>query len=130
MATGSVIRKNQYYDSVFLMGVNKRLSDTAGVQQTAVLMGTEKNKELLAIHACGVSYLRIALPLGGVLMAKRILRVMLKKNSKSVMLSLKMSSPLPGLIMPSWNQKRLLHILMSPGSFVLKRQPSMSILTG
>jgi succinyl-CoA synthetase alpha subunit len=48
MATGFVIRKNQYYDSVFLMGVNKRLSDTAGVQQTAVLMGTENNKELLA----------------------------------------------------------------------------------
>jgi FdrA protein len=48
MATGFVIRKNQYYDSVFLMGVNKRLSDTAGVQQTAVLMGSENNKELLA----------------------------------------------------------------------------------
>jgi len=48
MAIGFVIRKNQYYDSVFLMGVNKRLSDSAGVQQTAVLMGSEKNKELLA----------------------------------------------------------------------------------
>jgi len=48
MAIGFVIRKNQYYDSVFLMGVNKRLSDVAGVQQTAVLMGSEKNKELLA----------------------------------------------------------------------------------
>jgi succinyl-CoA synthetase alpha subunit len=46
--TGFVIRKNQYYDSVFLMGVNKRLSDTEGVKQTAVLMGSEKNKELLA----------------------------------------------------------------------------------
>jgi len=54
MATGFVIRKNQYYDSVFLMGVNKRLSDAAGVQNTAVLMGSEKNKELLAdlgVHA-------------------------------------------------------------------------------
>jgi FdrA protein len=48
MASGSVIRKNQYYDSVFLMGVNKRLSQIQGVQQTAVLMGTEKNKQLLA----------------------------------------------------------------------------------
>lgn len=48
MATGFLIRKNQYYDSVFLMGVNKRLSDAAGVQQTAVLMGSENNKELLA----------------------------------------------------------------------------------
>jgi len=48
MASGSVIRKNQYYDSVFLMGVNKRLSQIQGVQQTAVLMGSEKNKQLLA----------------------------------------------------------------------------------
>lgn len=48
MAAGFVIRKNQYYDSVFLMGVNKRLSEFIGVLQTAVLMGSEKNKELLA----------------------------------------------------------------------------------
>ena len=47
MASGFVIRKNQYYDSVFLMGVNKRLSEEKGVQQTAVLMGSEKNKGLL-----------------------------------------------------------------------------------
>jgi succinyl-CoA synthetase alpha subunit len=48
MATGVVIRKDQYYDSVFLMGVNSQLSDTAGVQQAAVLMGSENNKGLLA----------------------------------------------------------------------------------
>ena len=48
MATGFVIRRSQYYDSVFLMGVNKQLSDIAGVQQSAVLMGTESNKGLLA----------------------------------------------------------------------------------
>jgi FdrA protein len=48
MASGFVIRKNQYYDSVFLMGVNKRLSQTKGVLQTAVLMASEKNKQLLA----------------------------------------------------------------------------------
>ena len=48
MASGFVIRKNQYYDSVFLMGVNKRLSQNQSVHQTAVLMGTEKNKQLLA----------------------------------------------------------------------------------
>ena len=48
MATGFLIRKNQYYDSLFLMGVNNRLSKAAGVLQTAVLMGSEKNKELLA----------------------------------------------------------------------------------
>jgi FdrA protein len=48
MPFGCVVRKNQYFDSVFLMGVNKRLSQAQGVQQTAVLMGTEKNKLLLA----------------------------------------------------------------------------------
>jgi succinyl-CoA synthetase alpha subunit len=47
MATGYIVRKNQYYDSVFLMGVNKRLSLAQGVKQTAVLMGTENNKQLL-----------------------------------------------------------------------------------
>ncbi len=47
MASGFVVRKNQYYDSVFLMGVNKRLSQAPGVRQTAVLMGTEQNKLLL-----------------------------------------------------------------------------------
>jgi FdrA protein len=48
MASGFVIRKNQYYDSVFLMAVNSRLAKFPGVQQTAVLMGGEKNKGLLA----------------------------------------------------------------------------------
>jgi FdrA protein len=48
MAAGFVIRKNQYYDSVFLMGVNKRLSQPKGVLQTAVLMASVKNKQLLA----------------------------------------------------------------------------------
>jgi FdrA protein len=48
MATGFAIRKNEYYDSLFLMRVNAQLADSAGVQQTAVLMGIEKNKELLA----------------------------------------------------------------------------------
>jgi FdrA protein len=47
MASGFVIRKNQYYDSVFLMGINKHLSEEEAVTQSAMLMGTEKNKELL-----------------------------------------------------------------------------------
>jgi len=47
MASGFLIRQNQYYDSVFLMGVNKRLSEARGVQQTAVLMGSDANKRLL-----------------------------------------------------------------------------------
>jgi len=48
MVAGFKIRKREYYDSVFLMGVNKRLAEYPGVTQTAVLMGTEANKELLA----------------------------------------------------------------------------------
>jgi FdrA protein len=48
MVTGYVIRKNEYHDSVFLMRVAKRLSEQKEILQTAVLMGTEKNKGLLA----------------------------------------------------------------------------------
>ena len=45
--TGFVIRKNEYYDSVFLMRVAKRLSEQKGVLQAAALMATDKNKALL-----------------------------------------------------------------------------------
>src|SRR5574339_39948 len=48
MATGFVVRKNQYYDSVFLMGISKRISDVQGVRQNAVLMGSDTNKGLLS----------------------------------------------------------------------------------
>lgn len=48
MITRCLIRKNEYYDSVFLMRVAKRISGQMGVLQAATLMGTEKNKELLA----------------------------------------------------------------------------------
>ena len=48
MASGFVIRKNQYYDSVFLMGISRRVSEISGVQQNAVLMGSETNKGLLS----------------------------------------------------------------------------------
>lgn len=58
MITGYVIRKNAYHDSVFLMRVAKRLSDQEGILQAAVLMGTEKNKGLLAeieVSGAGIS---------------------------------------------------------------------------
>ena len=48
MASGFIVRKNQYYDSLFLMGVNKRILDQKGVTQSAVLMGSDTNKALLA----------------------------------------------------------------------------------
>ncbi len=47
MITGILIRKNQYFDSMFLMGVNDRISHLDGIQQTAVLMGSDANKEVL-----------------------------------------------------------------------------------
>ena len=47
MVIGITIRKNQYYDSVFLMGFNNRLSKIDGVIQAAVLMGSDANKEVL-----------------------------------------------------------------------------------
>ena len=45
--SGFVIRKSQYYDSVFLMGIGKRISEAPGVWQNAVLMGSDANKLLL-----------------------------------------------------------------------------------
>jgi FdrA protein len=48
VASGFLIRPNEYYDSVFLMSVNKRLGEAEGVLQTAVLMGSENNKRLLS----------------------------------------------------------------------------------
>jgi len=47
MTTGYTIKRNQYFDSVFLMQVAKRLSEEPGIEQAAALMGTEKNKRLL-----------------------------------------------------------------------------------
>ncbi len=48
MAAGFRIRKNQYFDSVFLMQVAQRLSGEPGIEQAIALMGTEKNRCLLA----------------------------------------------------------------------------------
>lgn len=48
MTIGFIIHKNQYYDSVFLMGVNKHVSDEPGIEQAAVLMASEGNKKVLA----------------------------------------------------------------------------------
>ena len=47
MKTDVVIRKNQYFDSVFLMSVARRLSEQAGIKDAAAVMGTANNKKLL-----------------------------------------------------------------------------------
>jgi len=48
MNRSGVVRKNRYFDSVFLMQVRQRLEQEPGVRQAAVVMGTENNKQLLA----------------------------------------------------------------------------------
>jgi FdrA protein len=48
VSSGYLIRKNQYYDSIFLMRVSQALSAEPGVQECAVLMATDANKDLLA----------------------------------------------------------------------------------
>ena len=62
MASGFVIRKNEYYDSVFLMRVARRIADQPGVAQAAALMGTGKNKDLLAEIGIGGPEIAAATP--------------------------------------------------------------------
>ena len=62
MVTGYVIRKNEYHDSVFLMRVARRISQQKGVLQAAALMGTEKNKGLLAEIEIGGKEIASATP--------------------------------------------------------------------
>ena len=47
MSTGVTIKKNSYFDSVFLMQVAKAISDEPGIDQAIALMGTENNKAVL-----------------------------------------------------------------------------------
>ena len=62
MATGYVIRANQYFDSVFLMRAARRISEQPGVIQAAALMGTDTNKELLAEIGVGGPDIAAATP--------------------------------------------------------------------
>ena len=46
MSTGVVIKKNSYFDSVFLMQVAKGISNEPDIDQAIALMGTELNLKL------------------------------------------------------------------------------------
>lgn len=48
MDIGLVIRKNQYFDSVFLMRINNQISAVEGILNSAVVMGTDSNKKILS----------------------------------------------------------------------------------
>ena len=47
MATKSIVKTNEYHDSVSLMAVASKLSSSPGVHDVAVIMATESNKALL-----------------------------------------------------------------------------------
>jgi len=47
MTSDVAVRKNQYYDSVFLMSVASRMQKEPGVADAAALMGTANNKQML-----------------------------------------------------------------------------------
>ena len=47
MSTGITIKKNSYFDSVFLMQVAKGISNEPRIEQAIALMGTENNKAVL-----------------------------------------------------------------------------------
>ena len=44
----TIVRKNQYQDSVALMVLSRTLSDLDGVAKVSVMMGTPANKQILA----------------------------------------------------------------------------------
>ncbi len=48
MKTANFIQKNRYQDSVTLMQVAVRLRDTSGIEDAALMMGTDPNKEILS----------------------------------------------------------------------------------
>ena len=47
MVTKIVIKKNQYRDSVFLMVINERARSLLGIEEIAVMMGTDNNKDIM-----------------------------------------------------------------------------------
>lgn len=48
MERAVVVRKNQYFDSVFLMSVASRLSREKGIESASAVMGTDANRKALA----------------------------------------------------------------------------------
>ncbi len=48
MTTAVALKKDEYYDSVFLMRIAQRMSQEPGIEQAVAIMGSEKNKGLLA----------------------------------------------------------------------------------
>ena len=47
MVTKSLVRKNEYRDSVVLMRISMELEGLEGVKKASVMMGTDNNKQML-----------------------------------------------------------------------------------
>jgi len=47
LVTKSLVRKNEYRDSVVLMRISKELEELEGVRKASVMMGTDNNKQML-----------------------------------------------------------------------------------
>ncbi|HWU37337.1 MAG TPA: hypothetical protein VN203_06765, partial [Candidatus Acidoferrum sp.] len=93
MPDAFVIKKNEYHDSVFLMRVAKRISDRPGVLQAAALMGTEKNKTLLADIGISGAEISAATPNDLIVAVKADTRETLEEALVYVDESLKSSPP-------------------------------------
>lgn len=48
MPSAGIMKRNRYFDSIFLMRIAAQISNQPGIDEVAVLMGTEKNKQILA----------------------------------------------------------------------------------
>ena len=62
MVVKTIVRKNEFYDSVLLMRIMEEANKLRGVTQAAVLMATELNKELLRDMNLLTEEVRVASP--------------------------------------------------------------------
>lgn len=70
MTTRYLIKTSQYFDSVFLMSVAHHLRTLPGIEDVALVMGTEANKSLLAQVAPLTAEVQAASPTDLILMVK------------------------------------------------------------
>jgi FdrA protein len=70
VATRYLIKSSQYFDSVFLMSVAHRVRTLPGIEDVALVMGTEANKSLLAQAASLTTEVQAASPTDLILMVK------------------------------------------------------------
>lgn len=127
MAVRSVVRKNDYHDSVFLMRISSRLEALEGVRRAAAMMATENNKRLFkdaglltnGIKGAGPNDLAIAVDAANDKLAEKAL------SSVGELLAEKLAKPgeviykTLGSAMASSPDANLI-LISTPGSFVAR----------